>query len=224
MSPCWFGAGWGEGLMRALVVAAGLFTLAVLATDGHALGQRADSEGRRAIAATPGASGNAALAARCPGARQAVVFYRDATWRWQDARGATRTRYGQSHRAIGCAYVRWAAELWVDRAALERKRTEEWRRLYAVPEWPWYALALCEARNPKTGLPQWNYNGRSGFDGGLQFHPDTWNRHKVHVPTARGYAYAWQAPPVVQVAVARVTLAAEGWNAWPACSRKLGLR
>jgi hypothetical protein len=161
---------------------------------------------------------------RCPGHRTGLLFYRDLTHARQDARGARRSRYGFAHRSPGCAYVAWAADLWRDRAAFERRALAEWRRLHHVPAWPWFALGRCEAPQPNGPGVVWHYNGPSGFDGGVQFHPDTWNRHKVKVPAARGYAFAWQAPPAIQIAVARVTLAAEGWRAWPACSRKLGLR
>lgn len=78
----------------------------------------------------------------------------------------------------------------------------------------WDALAQCESGG------RWSYNGGSGFDGGLQFHPGTW---AAYAPN--GYpAYAWQATREQQIAVAELVLASQGWGAWPACSRKLGLR
>ena len=36
--------------------------------------------------------------------------------------------------------------------------------------------------------------------------------------------FAYQAAPLVQVRVARRVLAAQGWRAWPVCSRKIGVR
>jgi hypothetical protein len=93
-------------------------------------------------------------------------------------------------------------------------------RLHAIPE-PWWSLFRCEHGFAAT--PDWTYDGPSGFDGGPQFHPGTWNNHK-HAAGAGGYAYAHQAPPHVQLAVARVTQAREGWGAWPTCSRLVGLR
>jgi resuscitation-promoting factor RpfA len=78
----------------------------------------------------------------------------------------------------------------------------------------WDRLAWCESGG------NWSYNGGSGYDGGLQFLPAVW--------TAYGggefAAYAWQASPADQVVVAERILADVGWSAWPACSRKLGLR
>ena len=76
----------------------------------------------------------------------------------------------------------------------------------------WDRLARCEAGG------NWSHNGR--YDGGLQFHPDTWTRNKPS-----GYPeYAWQASRDQQIVVGKRVQAAQGWGAWPACSRKLGLR
>lgn len=75
----------------------------------------------------------------------------------------------------------------------------------------WYRLARCESGG------NWSYDG--AYDGGLQFHPSTWNRWKPS-----GYpAYAWQATPEQQIAVGRRLHAARGWNPWPSCARRLGL-
>lgn len=76
----------------------------------------------------------------------------------------------------------------------------------------WDRLARCEAGG------NWAHNGR--YDGGLQFHPDTWSRNKP-----AGYPeYAWQASREQQITVGKKVQAAQGWGAWPHCSRKLGLR
>jgi hypothetical protein len=83
-----------------------------------------------------------------------------------------------------------------------------------VPEWPWGKLAACESGR------RWSYNGSSGFDGGLQFHPGTWSAYR----RAGEPAFAYLAPAWMQVRVAERVLAVQGWGAWPACSRKLGLR
>ncbi len=76
----------------------------------------------------------------------------------------------------------------------------------------WERLAQCESGG------DWSHDGQ--FDGGLQFHPDTW--------TAFGgdeYApYAHQASKSQQIAIAERVLAQQGWDAWPACSSSLGLR
>lgn len=75
----------------------------------------------------------------------------------------------------------------------------------------WDRLALCESGG------RWDYNGGSGYDGGLQFSPATWNAMQT------GYAFAWQAPREIQIAAAQKLQARSGWGQWPACARKLGL-
>ena len=66
----------------------------------------------------------------------------------------------------------------------------------------------------------WTYNGSSGYDGGLQFLPATWRAYG-----GRDFAeYAYQASREQQITVANRVLDDVGWGAWPACSRKLGLR
>lgn len=76
----------------------------------------------------------------------------------------------------------------------------------------WDALAACESGG------RWDYNGPSGFDGGLQFLPSTWNSFNT------GYAFAWQAPREVQIATAIKLQAVSGWHSqWPSCSNQLHL-
>lgn len=75
----------------------------------------------------------------------------------------------------------------------------------------WYDLAQCESGG------RWDYNGT--YDGGLQFHPDTWRRNKPS-----GYPeYAYQASPAQQIEVGKTIQRRSGWGAWPSCARKLGL-
>jgi hypothetical protein len=78
----------------------------------------------------------------------------------------------------------------------------------------WDRLAGCEAGG------NWRINTGNGFSGGLQFTPGTWRAFGGGAYAA----YAYQASRSAQIAVARKVLAAQGWGAWPACSRKLGLR
>jgi hypothetical protein len=78
----------------------------------------------------------------------------------------------------------------------------------------WDRLAQCESSG------DWQANTGNGYYGGLQFHPRTWRAFKPS-----GYpALAHKATPKQQIDVAKRVLATQGWNAWPACSRKLGLR
>jgi len=100
----------------------------------------------------------------------------------------------------------------------------------------WDRLADCESGNwidggtsfetgsarwywarPGTEVPPW---GTTIHHGGLQFHPGTWSAYRLE-----GYPqYAYNATREQQIAVAERVLAEQGWQAWPTCSRKLGLR
>lgn len=77
----------------------------------------------------------------------------------------------------------------------------------------WDRLAMCESSG--------NWASSVGtYEGGLQFHPSTWDAYKP-----AGYPEAaYQASREQQIHVAEKVLARQGWGAWPACSRKLGLR
>lgn len=86
-----------------------------------------------------------------------------------------------------------------------------------VPE-PWYSLAICESG--LGGVPRWDVNTGNGYFGGLQFSASTWAAFggDEYAPSAH------QATPQQQVEIAERVLAKQGWNAWPSCSSKLGLR
>lgn len=83
-----------------------------------------------------------------------------------------------------------------------------------APTGVWDRLAQCESGG------DWSINTGNGFYGGLQFHPGTWARYGGHkfAPNAH------QASRDQEIVIAERVLAREGWGAWPACSRKLGLR
>ena len=81
----------------------------------------------------------------------------------------------------------------------------------AAPASTWDRLAKCESSG------NWAANTGNGFKGGLQFTPATWRAHG-------GTGSAHRASRAQQIAVAERVLDSQGWRAWPACSRKLGLR
>jgi resuscitation-promoting factor RpfA len=81
----------------------------------------------------------------------------------------------------------------------------------AAPESAWDKLAQCESGG------NWNTNTGNGYYGGIQFNAQTWRAYG-------GSGMPHQASKAQQIAVAERTLAAQGWGAWPACSRKMGLR
>ncbi len=77
----------------------------------------------------------------------------------------------------------------------------------------WDQLAQCES----TG--NWAIDSGNGFYGGIQFDVGTWLRWG-------GGQYAPRADLATreeQIEIARRTLAAQGWGAWPSCSARLGL-
>lgn len=101
----------------------------------------------------------------------------------------------------------------------ERVAHEEWHRQQrakaATPTGygKWLPILQCESNG------DW-YISRGLYEGGLQFHPSTWDAYKPS-----GYPEAaYQATPAQQILVAERVLAAQGWVAWPACSRKVGYR
>lgn len=124
------------------------------------------------------------------------------------ARHETRADLTRQHVQAAEAHAAWHAEQ--ERLAAERE---------AAVASVWDRLAACESGG------EWDYGPHSGwgsgiYQGGLQFHPSTWDAYRP-----AGYpAEAYLASRAQQVAVAELVLAAQGWGAWPACSRKLGLR
>jgi hypothetical protein len=87
----------------------------------------------------------------------------------------------------------------------------------------WYQLADCESGAwsggiPLTGSARWDVVAR-GYQGGLQFHPVTWDRFrsKADPPEAN------LATSVQQIAVAEKVLSREGVGAWPTCGPRVGL-
>jgi len=79
---------------------------------------------------------------------------------------------------------------------------------------PWDRVAQCESGG------NWSTNTGNGYYGGLQFSPSTWQ-------SFGGGAYASTANHATraqQIAIAQKVLRAQGWNAWPTCSKRAGVR
>ena len=75
----------------------------------------------------------------------------------------------------------------------------------------WDRLAECESGG------DWSIATGNGYYGGLQFSLSTW--HAVG-----GAGYPHENSRAEQIHRAEIVLDAQGWGAWPACSRQLGLR
>jgi septal ring factor EnvC (AmiA/AmiB activator) len=80
----------------------------------------------------------------------------------------------------------------------ESEPTTEWHA-------DWDAIAECESGG--------NWHLDSTYDGGLQFHPDTW----LAFGGGQYAPYAWQASRLQQIAIAEKVLASHGPGAWPHC-------
>ncbi|MEW1865572.1 transglycosylase family protein [Streptomyces sp. NPDC088194] len=77
----------------------------------------------------------------------------------------------------------------------------------------WDDLAMCESSG------NWQINSGNGFYGGLQFWQPTWELFG-------GLKYARRADlatPQHQIDIAEAVLRVQGWSAWPACSRRIGM-
>ncbi len=79
----------------------------------------------------------------------------------------------------------------------------------AAPSAVWDKIAQCESGG------NWGINTGNGYYGGLQFSSSTWRAYG-------GSGSAAGASREEQIAVAERVLAAQGWGAWPVCSRKAG--
>jgi hypothetical protein len=75
----------------------------------------------------------------------------------------------------------------------------------------WDRLAACEAGG------NWAANTGNGYYGGLQFSAASW-------AAVGGTGLPHQHDRGTQIAMGERLRAAQGWGAWPSCSRRLGLR
>jgi hypothetical protein len=84
---------------------------------------------------------------------------------------------------------------------------------HAASDATWNRLAQCESGG------NWRINTGNGYYGGLQFSLGSW----AYVGGTRYAPRPDLASRTQQVAAAERLLDRQGWGAWPACSRKLGL-
>jgi hypothetical protein len=81
-------------------------------------------------------------------------------------------------------------------------------------QWPWGCIALCESSG------RWHINTGNGFYGGLQFWQPTW----VEFGGLRYAPRADLATRQQQIRIAEEVLTVQGWEAWPVCSKRYGLK
>jgi hypothetical protein len=97
-----------------------------------------------------------------------------------------------------------------DRVAEEQRVATE-QETERVPYGVWDRLAQCESGG------DWHINTGNGYYGGLQFTLTSWRN-------VGGSGYPHQHTREEQILRGERLKAIQGWGAWPACSRKLGLR
>lgn len=93
----------------------------------------------------------------------------------------------------------------------EQSRPQDGAAAGSVDGATWDELAQCESSG------NWSTDSGNGYHGGLQFSPSTWKAFG-------GSGAAHEASRAEQIAVAERVQATQGWQAWPACSKRLGLR
>lgn len=83
-----------------------------------------------------------------------------------------------------------------------------------APQDQWDIIAQCESGG------NWNTSTGNGYYGGLQFSSGTWNSYggRTYADTAN------HATRSQQIAIAEKVLRAQGWKAWPTCSKRAGMR
>src|SRR6478752_2813947 len=105
-------------------------------------------------------------------------------------------------------------EFRVEPEVVEVDEAEPEIEAYVEPYGVWDRLAACESTS------RWSVSTGNGYYGGLQMDMTFWRRYG-------GMAYASRpnlASREIQIQIARRGQAVQGWGAWPACSRRLGLR
>ncbi|NUS51163.1 MAG: transglycosylase family protein [Nocardioidaceae bacterium] len=78
----------------------------------------------------------------------------------------------------------------------------------------WNRLAQCESGG------RWHINTGNGYYGGLQISAGTWRAYGGK----RFARLPHRATKLEQIRVGERIKRGQGWRAWPACSRRIGLR
>lgn len=149
-----------------------------------------------------------AHAARCPGARAGLDFYRSAWTRWHRQTGASVAK--PAGRPRWCGHARRLAAHWRVRSLEARHRFEGWlARTYRK----WECVHLREARWTDDGAP---------YYGGLQFDSSFERAYGRHFLARWGHAGNW--PVWAQLVAAERGHRDRGWSPWPNTARACGLR
>ncbi len=151
----------------------------------------------------------------CPGASTGIAFYREATWRWQEQRGAPRSNPGSIDRSRSCTLQREAARRWRDLAREQRSLYVRWFRST-------YAKWECIHRHEGA----WNASN-DGYGGGLQMDAGFQRTYGAEFSARFGWASNW--PVWAQLVAAERAFygydryRARGFTPWPNSSAACGL-
>lgn len=144
----------------------------------------------------------------------AIAVQAPAVLDYADHLGAATARYeGKAEHHAELEHQAWHEEQ-------ERKAAEAAKKAAAAPavsnQGMWEAIAQCESGG------DWGVNTGNGYYGGLQFNKQSWDWAGGN----QYAAYPHQATKAQQIATANRlrSIHPAGLGAWPACTRKLGLR
>lgn len=113
----------------------------------------------------------------------------------------------------------------IDEAIVEAEQPDPEPVQQAPARSHWDDLADCEsgewtANGHVQGSARWDSRSHGLYQGGLQFHPGTWDAYRdPSMPS-----HAADASRNQQIIVGERVQQAQGWKAWPVCSRRVGLR
>ncbi|MBU2595799.1 transglycosylase family protein [Patescibacteria group bacterium] len=128
---------------------------------------------------------------------------------------------GESNLDRAARLVREEAERAAQAQAIEAVRAQERAKVKVLPSAgldlgdAWLRLRMCESGNT------YSRNSGNGYYGAYQFNISTW---RSYAPAGYADVRPDLAPPAVQDQAALALYHKRGWQPWPACSRKLGLR
>ena len=140
--------------------------------------------------------------------RQVIAFFHHHRFTQNAANANAHVAVRELHFAL--AQLAWTTrELAQTNAAIAARQT-----VATHADDVWDKLVGCEA----TG--DWSINSGNRFYGGLQFTYSTWTTNGgPDFDISQPFPFS----RALQITIAKRVLAAQGWNAWPSCSRQLGL-
>ena len=138
---------------------------------------------------------------------------------WSPKTGAHATKGGMQRQ---WAKAGWENGSWGYPTGSERKvgsgrweqRFQGGLKTYTTIDPVWDRLAQCESGG------NWKINTGNGYYGGLQFSASTWKAFGGHKYAKNAHL----ATREQQIEIAQKVQKVQGWGAWPACTRKLGIR